>query len=78
MTPTWSSKGQTLKASHPDDPALFVEFKTTWFWSDYTGNQLEFDDLEPAAVAVNAFLSKAYNEKLNQELQNVTRKPNDH
>ena len=38
---------------------------------------LEFADLEPAAVAVNAFLSKAYNEKLNEELENVTRKPDD-
>jgi len=75
MTPTWSSRGQNLRAEHPDDPALFVEFKTTWFWTDYTGNQLEFVDLEPAAVAVNAFLSKAYNEKLNLELTNATRKP---
>jgi hypothetical protein len=75
MTPNWSSRGQNLRAEHPDDPALFVEFKTTWFWTDYTGNQLEFVDLEPAAVAVNAFLSKAYNEKLNEEFKNVTRQP---
>lgn len=62
----WKSQGDNLRATHPDDPEIFVDLQALWSLKA-DGAEMTFVRLDQATNATKAILQKKFDQKRQQE-----------